>query len=71
VGEVLDVIRALAADGMTMVLVSHEMGFVREVASRIVFMDRGRVIETGTPAEIFDAPRTERLRDFTARILHR
>lgn len=71
VGEVLDVIRALAEDGMTMILVSHEMGFVREVAGRVVFMDRGRVVETGTAEEIFERPRTDRLRDFTARILHR
>jgi polar amino acid transport system ATP-binding protein len=71
VGEVLDVIRALAADGMTMVIVSHEMGFVREVATRVVFMDRGRIIESGTPDEIFGQPRTDRLREFTARILKR
>jgi len=69
VNEVLDAIRSLARDGMTMVIVSHEMAFVREVASRVVFMDRGRVFETGPPSAIFDAPRTERLRDFTAKIL--
>ena len=69
VGEVLDVIRALARDGMTMIIVSHEMAFVREVASRVVFMDRGRVVETGTPEAIFSRPQTERLREFTARIL--
>jgi polar amino acid transport system ATP-binding protein len=69
VNEVLDAIRSLARDGMTMVIVSHEMAFVREVASRVVFMDRGRVVESGPPVAIFDAPRTERLRDFTAKIL--
>src|SRR3712207_4939346 len=61
VNEVLDAIRSLARDGMTMVIVSHEMAFVREVASRVVFMDRGRVVESGPPSAIFDAPRTERL----------
>ena len=69
VGEVLDTIRALAREGMTMIIVSHEMGFVREVASRVVFMDKGRIVEHGPPAQIFDAPKTERLREFTARIL--
>ena len=69
VNEVLDAIRSLAQDGMTMVIVSHEMAFVREVASRVVFMDRGRVVESGPPAAVFDAPKTERLRDFTAKIL--
>ncbi len=69
VTEVLDTIRKLAADGMTMIVVSHEMGFVREVASRVVFMDKGRVVEVGPPAQIFDHPQTDRLRDFCARIL--
>jgi polar amino acid transport system ATP-binding protein len=69
VGEVLDTIRSLAREGMTMIIVSHEMGFVREVASRVVFMDKGRIVEHGSPAQIFDAPKTERLRDFTAKIL--
>jgi polar amino acid transport system ATP-binding protein len=69
VGEVLDVIRALQADGMTMLIVSHEMGFIREVASTVVFMDQGRVVETGPPGKIFDAPQSPRLKDFTARIL--
>jgi polar amino acid transport system ATP-binding protein len=69
VNEVLDTIRSLARDGMTMVIVSHEMSFVREVASRVVFLDHGRVIESGPAAEIFNAPKTERLRDFTAKIL--
>ncbi|WP_291295509.1 amino acid ABC transporter ATP-binding protein [Elioraea sp.] len=69
VTEVLDTIRGLAANGMTMLVVSHEMAFVREVSSRVLFMDRGRVIETGPPAELFDAPRTERARDFVTKIL--
>ncbi|MBM3393715.1 MAG: amino acid ABC transporter ATP-binding protein [Betaproteobacteria bacterium] len=69
VTEVLDTIRKLAAEGMTMIVVSHEMGFVREVASRVVFMDKGRVVEVGPPAQIFDRPRTDRLKDFCARIL--
>jgi polar amino acid transport system ATP-binding protein len=69
VAEVLDAIRLLAADGMTMLIVSHEMGFVREVASRVVFMDEGRVVEVGPPAQIFDAPRTERCGEFVRRIL--
>ncbi len=69
VGEVLDTIRGLAADGMTMLVVSHEMAFVREISTRIVMMDKGAIIETGTPAEIFDAPRTDRAREFVGRIL--
>ena len=69
VGEVLDTVRDLARDGMTMLVVSHEMGFVREVSSRIVMMDGGAVVETGTPEQIFDAPEQARTRDFTACIL--
>ncbi|HEV7266075.1 MAG TPA: amino acid ABC transporter ATP-binding protein [Falsiroseomonas sp.] len=69
VTEVLDSIRALRDEGMTMLVVSHEMAFIREVASTVVFMDQGRVVETGPPAQIFDAPESPRLRDFTAKIL--
>jgi len=69
VGEVLDAIRLLAADGMTMLIVSHEMGFVREVSTKVVMMDKGRIVETGPPAQIFDAPRTARCREFVSRIL--
>jgi polar amino acid transport system ATP-binding protein len=69
VGEVLDTIRALQRDGMTMLIVSHEMGFIREVASRVAFLDQGSVVEVGPPADIFDAPNSPRLRDFTSRIL--
>jgi polar amino acid transport system ATP-binding protein len=69
VTEVLDTIRALRDEGMTMLVVSHEMAFIREVASTVVFMDAGRVVETGPPARILDAPESQRLKDFTARIL--
>ncbi|MEI8144561.1 MAG: amino acid ABC transporter ATP-binding protein [Alphaproteobacteria bacterium] len=69
VTEVLDTIRALGQDGMTMIIVSHEMGFVREVASRVAFMDQGRIVEIGTPQRVFDAPETDRLKEFTAKIL--
>ena len=69
VGEVLDVMKRLARDGMTMVVVTHEMVFAREVASRVVFLDDGVLQEEGTPAEIFGAPQNERLRSFLAKIL--
>jgi len=69
VTEVLDTIRALRAEGMTMLVVSHEMAFIREVANTVVFMDAGRIVESGPPARIFDAPESPRLRDFTAKIL--
>ena len=69
VNEVLDAIRVLAGEGMTMVVVSHEMGFVREVSTRVAMMDEGRIVETGTPEEIFDRPSAGRTRDFVAKIL--
>ena len=69
VTEVLDTIRGLAAEGMTMIIVSHEMGFVREVAAKVVMMDEGAVVESAPPAELFDAPKTERARDFFSKIL--
>ena len=69
VNEVLDTIRVLAGEGITMVIVSHEMAFVREIANRVVMMDEGRVIEVGTPSQIFDDPRTERCRSFVSKIL--
>jgi general L-amino acid transport system ATP-binding protein len=69
VGEVLDVMRELAAEGMTMMIVTHEMGFAREVAHRVVFIDRGRVLEEGPPEQIFDCPREERTRAFLSRVL--
>jgi polar amino acid transport system ATP-binding protein len=67
VGEVLDVMRRLVDDGMTMMIVTHEMSFAREVASRIVFLDNGRVVETGTPEQFFTAPETIRARQFLSR----
>ena len=69
VGEVLEVMRDLAKSGMTMVVVTHEMGFAREVASHVVFIDGGKLIEEGTPAEIFDNPQSERLKTFLAKVL--
>ena len=69
VGEVLDVMKGLAAEGMTMVVVTHEMAFAREVASRVIFMDGGVIVEEGTPEEIFDHPKSERLRSFLAKVL--
>ena len=67
--EVLDSIRQLAKDGMTMILVSHEMAFVREVADKVVFMDGGVVVEEGPPEQLFDTPKTDRARDFFRKIL--
>jgi glutamate transport system ATP-binding protein len=69
ISEVLDVMVRLARDGMTMVVVTHEMGFARQVADRVVFMDRGRIVESGSPEDFFDNPRTDRARDFLAKIL--
>jgi polar amino acid transport system ATP-binding protein len=69
VGEVLAMIRDLKADGMTMVLATHEMGFAREIADRVVFLDRGRVVEAGPPAQVLGAPVQRRTRQFLARIL--
>ena len=69
VGEVLDVMKKLATEGMTMVVVTHEMGFAREVGNRVVFMDAGQIVEQGTPEEIFDHPQSPRLRDFLSKVL--
>jgi polar amino acid transport system ATP-binding protein len=69
VSEVLTVLKDLAADGMTMVVVTHEMGFAREVADRVVFMDEGRILETGTAEQVIDHPRSERLKGFLASVL--
>ncbi len=69
VGEVLDVMKELAADGMTMVVVTHEMGFAKEVADRVLFMDEGQILEEGTPADIFENPQCERLQSFLAKVL--
>ncbi len=70
IGEVLDVMKKLAKEGMTMVVVTHEMGFAREVADRIVFMDQGTILEDSTPEEFFASPREERARLFLSRILN-
>ena len=69
VGEVLDVMKELAAEGMTMIVVTHEMGFAREVADEVVFMDGGQIIETGTPEDIFQSPKSDRLKNFLAKLL--
>ena len=69
VGEVLDVMKDLAKEGMTMAVVTHEMGFAREVAERIVFMDAGKIVEIGSPMDIFENPQSERLQDFLAKVL--
>ena len=69
VGEVLDVMKELARDGMTMVVVTHEMGFAREVGSRVLFMDAGRIAEQGSPEDIFSHPQSARLQDFLRKVL--
>ena len=69
VGEVLDLMRDLAKDGMTMAVVTHEMGFAREVADRVVFMADGKILEEGTPSDIFDHPQDPRLQDFLSKVL--
>jgi ABC-type polar amino acid transport system ATPase subunit len=69
VGEVLDVMRGLARDGMTMIVVTHEIGFAREVADRVAMMDDGRVVEEGAPARFFERPEHERTRQFLSKIL--
>jgi glutamate/aspartate transport system ATP-binding protein len=70
IGEVLDVMAGLAQDGMTMMVVTHEMGFARKVADRIVFMDHGRIVEDTPKAEFFTAPKSDRAREFLAKIIH-
>ena len=69
VGEVLDLIKNLAHDGMTMVIVTHEMGFAREVADRVLFMDGGKIAEDGTPADVFDHPKLPRTQEFLSKVL--
>ena len=69
VGEVLNVMKQLARDGMTMIVVTHEMGFAREVAHRVAFMDEGIIVEEGPPKEIFEHPKTERASTFFSKIL--
>ena len=70
ISEVLDVIVDLAEDGMTMICVTHEMGFARRAADRMIFMDHGEIVETGTPEAFFDAPKSDRCRQFLSQILH-
>ncbi|RUS46814.1 amino acid ABC transporter ATP-binding protein [Cohnella sp. AR92] len=69
VGEVLSVMKELASEGMTMVVVTHEMGFAREVGDRVLFMEQGRIVERGTPAELFENPRQERTQAFLSKVL--
>ena len=69
VGEVLDVMRKLAHSGVTMIVVTHEMGFASQVADRVIFMDAGRIVETGAPADIFESPKEQRTRDFLNAVL--
>ena len=69
VGEVLDVMKELAAEGMTMIVVTHEMGFAREVANRVIFLDEGVIAEEGTPEELFENPKCERLKSFLSKVL--
>ncbi|HEU5015291.1 MAG TPA: glutamine ABC transporter ATP-binding protein GlnQ, partial [Roseiflexaceae bacterium] len=70
INEVLDVMLDLAREGMTMVVVSHEMGFARAASNRVIFMDNGSIVETGEPAQIFSNPQHERTRLFLSKILH-
>lgn len=70
VGEVLEVMKQLAEAGMTMVVVTHEMGFAREVGSKVVFMDEGKLVEQGTPEEVFNHPKSDRLKTFLAKVLY-
>jgi polar amino acid transport system ATP-binding protein len=70
VGEVLDVMKKLASEGMTMVVVTHEMGFAKEVGSRVLFMDEGRIVEEGKPEEVFNNPRNIRTKDFLGKVLN-
>ena len=69
VGEVLDVMKELAKEGMTMAVVTHEMGFAREVSNRVLFLDGGKIVEEGAPAEIFGSPKSDRLKSFLAKVL--
>ena len=69
VGEVLLVMRDLARDGMTMVCVTHEMGFAKAVANRVIFMDQGQIVEQNSPHEFFNNPKSERTKDFLSKIL--
>ena len=70
VGDVLGVLQTLAKGGMTMIIVTHELGFAKNVADRIIFMDEGRIVEDGSPEQILHAPRTERLKRFLNKLVH-
>ena len=70
VGEVLKVIQDLAEDGITMVVVTHEMGFAQKVASRVLFMDEGQILEQGSPKELFESPKNPRTQDFLSKVLN-
>ena len=69
VGEVLEVMKSLASAGYTMIVVTHEMGFAREVSDRVIFMDGGFIVEEGTPEEIFTSPKQERTKEYLSRVL--
>ncbi|HAX83127.1 MAG TPA: peptide ABC transporter ATP-binding protein, partial [Ruminococcaceae bacterium] len=69
VGEVLELMKDLAKEGMTMVVVTHEMGFAKEAATRVIFMDEGKMVEENTPAEFFSNPKTERCKEFLSKVL--
>ena len=69
VGEVLDVMKSLAEEGMTMVIVTHEMGFAREVGDRVLFVDGGKILEQGTPEDVFNHPKEKRTQDFLSKVL--
>ena len=69
VGEVLDLMKALAKEGMTMIIVTHEMGFAREVANKILFIDEGQILESGAPEEFFANPKNPRLKEFLSKVL--
>ena len=71
VGEVLEVMKGLADDGMTMAVVTHEMGFAREVATRVFFVDEGHILEQGTPEQVFDHPKHARTQEFLSKVLYR
>lgn len=70
VGDVLDVMKQLAKGGMTMVVVTHEMGFARDVSDRVIFMDKGYIVEEGNPKDIFTSPKNERTKEFLSRVLN-
>lgn len=70
VGDVLDVMKNLAGSGMTMIIVTHEMGFAKQVADRVVFFESGKIQESGVPEQVFNAPKNERLQEFLSKVMH-